>query len=413
MDISVINSIQDQFNKNEATYLSSSLSHRKSALDFALLHNFPSRKDEEYKYTPVGRILKKNFDFEKITTSKTTAIHFEDHFYKLKGNHLVFLNGKYLPARSELLNDVCCQPATDSEQSFKDVFDALNVAFCENSLNIEVSENYRPQPFFIYYFYDSQQGQVFGNPNIQITAHSNTHIQILEKTISTGIHPVFINKKVSVAVKGNAEVNITKIQNYKKHVFQVYNLEVNQDTQSKFNSNVYSFAGGLIRNNLNINQLGEHCESHMHGLYLITGHTHVDNHTAVNHTQPHSYSNELYKGILDENSRAVFNGKIFVRPEAQKTNAFQSNQNINLSDAASIYTKPQLEIWADDVKCSHGCTVGQMDDEALFYLRARGIGKNQAKALILIAFAKQSLQYIPFEFIKEEIDTLIRKRLIG
>ncbi len=413
MDISVINSIQEQFNKNEAIYVSSSLSHRKSALDFALLHNFPSRKNEEYKYTPVDRILKKKFDFEKITTSKTTSIHFEDHFYKLKGNHLVFLNGKYLPARSELLNDACCQSATDSEQSFKDVFDALNVAFCEDSLNIEVSENYRPQPFFIYYFYDSEQGQVFGNPNIQITAHSNTHIQILEKTISTGIHPVFINKKVSVDVKANAEVNITKIQNYKKHVFQVYNLEVNQDTQSKFNSNVYSFAGGLIRNNLSINQLGEHCESHMHGLYLITGHTHVDNHTAVNHTQPHSYSNELYKGILDENSRAVFNGKIFVRPEAQKTNAFQSNQNINLSDEASIYTKPQLEIWADDVKCSHGCTVGQMDEEALFYLRARGIGKNQAKALILIAFAKQSLEYIPFEFVKEEIDTLIRKRLIG
>jgi len=158
--------------------------------------------------------------------------------------------------------------------------------------------------------------------------------------------------------------------------------------------------------------LGENCESHMHGLYLITGHTHVDNHTAVNHTQPHSYSNELYKGIVDENARAVFNGKIFVRPEAQKTNAFQSNQNINLSDEASIYTKPQLEIWADDVKCSHGCTVGQLDEEALFYLRSRGIGKDQAKALILIAFSEQSLEYIPFEFVKKEIDTLIRKRLI-
>jgi Fe-S cluster assembly protein SufD len=276
-----------------------------------------------------------------------------------------------------------------------------------------VNEHYRPQPFFIYYFYDSEQGQVFGNPNIQITAHSNTRIQILEKTISTGTHPVFINKKVGVHVKANAQVNITKIQNYKKHIFQVYNLEVNQDAQSTFNSNVYSFAGGLIRNNLSINQLGEHCESHMHGLYLITGHSHVDNHTSVNHTQPNSYSNELYKGILDENARAVFNGKIFVRPEAQKTNAFQSNQNINLSDSASIHTKPQLEIWADDVKCSHGCTVGQMDEEALFYLRARGIGKNQAKALILIAFSEQSLEYIPFEFVKEEIDTLIRKRLIG
>ena len=413
MDISVINSIQEQFNKNEATYLAASLTHRKSALDFILLHDLPDRKDEEYKYTPVKRILKKNFDFEKIVTSNSTDLNFKDHFYKLKGNHLVFLNGTYLPAQSIILNDICCQTEVDSKQTFKDVFDALNVAFCKNILKIEVNEHYRPQPFFIYYFYDSEQGQVFGNPNIQITAHSNTRVQILEKTISTGIHPVFINKKVGVHVKANAEVNITKIQNYKKHIFQVYNLEVNQDAQSTFNSNVYSFAGGLIRNNLSINQLGEHCESHMHGLYLITGHSHVDNHTSVNHTQPNSYSNELYKGILDENARAVFNGKIFVRPEAQKTNAFQSNQNINLSDSASIHTKPQLEIWADDVKCSHGCTVGQMDEEALFYLRTRGIGKNQAKALILIAFSEQSLEYIPFESVKEEIDTLIRKRLIG
>ena len=413
MDISVINSIQDQFKKNETTYPSSSLVHRKSALEFAILHDFPGRKNEEYKYTPVNRILKKKFDFEKVITSKTSDFQFEDHFYKKKGNHLVFLNGTYLPVQSKILNSTCCCSETYSNQSFKDVFDALNIAFCDNSLKIEVSKNYTPQAFFIYYFYDSQQGQVFGNPNIRIIGHSNTQIQILEKTISKGTHPVFINKKVSIHLKTNAEINITKIQNYKNHVYQVYNLEVNQDRQSKFSSNVYSFSGGLIRNNLNINQLGEHCESYMYGLYLITGNTHVDNHTAVNHTKPHSYSNELYKGILNENARAVFNGKIFVRPEAQKTNAFQANQNINLSDEASIHTKPQLEIWADDVKCSHGCTVGQIDKEALFYLRARGIGKNQAKALILIAFSEQSLEHIPFEFVKEEIDMLIRKRLIG
>ena len=412
METSVVKSIRDEFNKNEANYLSSSLAHRKSALKFVLNRNFPDRKDEEYKYTPVNQILKKKFDFKNTVTSITTDFDFEDYFYKLEGNHLVFLNGSYQPFRSKIHNEICCHLEKNSNQTFNDIFDALNIAFYENSLKIEVNKNYRSQPFFIYYFYDSQQGQIFGNPNIQIVGHSNTRIEILEKTISRGTYPVFINKKVSVSASANAEINITKIQNYKKNVYQIYNLEVNQDTQSKFNSNVYSFAGGLIRNNLKINQMGENCESHMHGLYLITGHTHVDNHTAVNHTQPHSYSNELYKGIVDENARAVFNGKIFVRPEAQKTNAFQSNQNINLSDEASIYTKPQLEIWADDVKCSHGCTVGQLDEEALFYLRSRGIGKDQAKALILIAFSEQSLEYIPFEFVKKEIDTLIRKRLI-
>jgi Fe-S cluster assembly protein SufD len=151
-----------------------------------------------------------------------------------------------------------------------------------------------------------------------------------------------------------------------------------QARDSKFSSTTVSLSGSLIRNNLNIVIDAENCESNLYGLYVLNGKSHVDNHTLVDHAKPRSYSNELYKGILDEKSTGVFNGKIMVRPDAQKTNAFQSNRNIVLSAEASMNTKPQLEIFADDVKCSHGATTGQLDEEMLFYLRSRGIGLDAA-----------------------------------
>jgi len=156
---------------------------------------------------------------------------------------------------------------------------------------------------------------------------------------------------------------------------------------------------------------GEGCETHLHGLYVLKGDSHVDNHTTVDHLQPNCYSNELYKGIMDEKSSGVFNGKIYVRQKAQKTNAYQSNPNILLSDEATINTKPQLEIWADDVKCSHGATIGQLDQEQLFYLRSRGLDLNHAKALLLYAFTREALDCIKIEPLRNYLDKLVSKRL--
>ena len=149
----------------------------------------------------------------------------------------------------------------------------------------------------------------------------------------------------------------------------------------------------------------------MYGLYLLTGNTLADNHTVVDHKKPNSYTNEMYKGVMDENSKGVFNGKIFVRPQAQKTNAFQANRNILLSDKATVNTKPQLEIWADDVKCSHGCTTGQLDEDALFYLRTRGIHKDAARAMMLSAFAGEITEKIPHSGIRNYIEMAIGERL--
>jgi Fe-S cluster assembly protein SufD len=166
-----------------------------------------------------------------------------------------------------------------------------------------------------------------------------------------------------------------------------------------------------VRNNLQLSLDGEGIESHMYGLYLLGDDTLADNHTVADHRKPNSFSNEIYKGIMGDSSKGVFNGKIYVRPSAQKTNAFQANRNILLTDKASVNTKPQLEIWADDVKCSHGCTTGQLDEEALFYLQTRGISKETAQAMMLYAFAGEVLENVKHPVIKEYLDKVISERL--
>jgi Fe-S cluster assembly protein SufD len=155
----------------------------------------------------------------------------------------------------------------------------------------------------------------------------------------------------------------------------------------------------------------DHCESHLYGLYFLKGNTHVDNHTTVDNVKPNCFSNELYKGIINDSATGVFNGKIFVQPQAQKTNAYQSNKNILLSDTASVNTKPQLEIFADDVKCSHGCTIGRLDEEGLFYLQSRGIREDVARSLLVHAFAVDVLEHIKPAAIRKYVDQLISKRL--
>jgi Fe-S cluster assembly protein SufD len=169
--------------------------------------------------------------------------------------------------------------------------------------------------------------------------------------------------------------------------------------------------GGIIRNNLNVVLEAEYCEAHLYGLYFQGGQTHIDNHTVVDNVKAHCLSNELYKGVMNDKSTAVFNGKIFVRPQAQKTNAYQSNKNILLSADASVNTKPQLEIFADDVKCSHGCTIGQLDEEGLFYLQSRGINETIAKSLLVHAFAIDILEHVKPVQIREYVNQLISERL--
>ncbi|MFM8950148.1 MAG: Fe-S cluster assembly protein SufD, partial [Bacteroidota bacterium] len=215
-----------------------------------------------------------------------------------------------------------------------------------------------------------------------------------------------------VVVKRNGNVTWVKAQLENELTSQISFTQVEQEQDSRFSSTVVTTGGHLVRNNLHIRLNGTNCNSYMYGLYLLSGEQLCDNHTLVDHAMPHCESNELYKGVLGGKSTGVFNGKIFVRQDAQKTNAYQSNKNILLSDDAQMNTKPQLEIFADDVKCSHGTTTGQLDDEALFYLRARGIGEQSARTLLNIAFAADVLDHIEMETLKQNLQSIAEEKLM-
>ncbi len=432
-DITIENKLTEMFDNwsKESVHLDSALTQvRKNAIKSFSDLGIPKLKSEAYKYTPVQRLINKNFDFSVSNQAAgwTKDACKEEFYQDDKANHLVFINGEYVSDYSEIRSTDDLEIKTIDDESFdqnaeiknlmgktrsieKDAFAALNLAFFNNGLFIKVNKNKDAIDTFVYHFVDSESGQTINFPRILIIGEQGSRANIYEKTFSKGSQNVLALSILEASVAANAEVRFTKLQQFASNEYTIDGIYANQDKDSRFYTNTYSISGAVIRNNIHINIGGENSEAHMNGLYQIAGKSHVDNNTSVDHMVPNCYSNELYKGIMDENSRGVFNGKIYVRPDAQKTNAFQSNNNIVLSDTAIVNTKPQLEIWADDVKCSHGCTTGQLDEEAIFYLRARGIDKKSAKALMLNAFANETLEEVKNEQVKEEIEGIILNKL--
>ncbi len=234
---------------------------------------------------------------------------------------------------------------------------------------------------------------------------------MVETFITLGEQESFSSQVMEIVVEEDAVLGYYKIQNDGPRSHQVSTTHIRQTGKSYTYVVTISLDGGIVRNNTNVVLEAAHCEAHLYGLYFPQGNTHIDNHTVVDNVMPHCYSNELYKGILNDNATGVFNGKIYVRQQAQKTNAYQSNKNILLSGSASVNTKPQLEIFADDVKCSHGCTIGQLDETAMFYLRSRGLPDKMARSLLLHGFVMDILDKIKPLPIRSYADHLISDRL--
>jgi len=294
-----------------------------------------------------------------------------------------------------------------------DAFAAWNTADWKAGLFIHIPEKTVVQrPLIIHHVNDTSSGEVIATSRNLIVIGKSSEVIIGEKFNSSGPGNHFTNLVNEVVVGENAKLDFYSIQNDKGNRYQFSHTEIYQKNASRVNTYTFNLHGKFLRTNLNLIIDGEGIESHMYGLYLLAGNTLTDNHTVVDHKKPNSHTNELYKGIMDENSRGVFNGKIYVRPNAQKTNAFQANRNILLSDKATVNTKPQLEIWADDVKCSHGCTTGQLDEEALFYLRSRGIHKDAARAMMLSAFAGEVTEKVPHAGIRNYLEIAINERLL-
>ncbi len=373
---------------------------QKEALNMLKEIGLPHKKSEAYKFTPITSILEKNVSFEE---KGKNAID-KNKLYKEEGSHLVLING-ILSKEDSKISDKLILKIGEITEGKHDPFSLLNTAYANEEIVIESGYE---EPVFIYHF----NFNGLSNPRIKVNVKDGHTFRIVEKLITPEDTNTFTNSYIEFTVGKNAFGYHTKVQNYNLATFSHETVVANVSRDSHFYNNTFSFEGALVRNNLTINLDDENCEGHMYGLFLLDKKSHVDNNTSVDHKMPNSYSNELYKGILDEKSTGVFNGKIYVRQDAQKTNAFQSNNNILLSEDATLHTKPQLEIWADDVKCSHGCTSGQLDEDAIFYLRARGINEKNAKAMILNAFALETMEHVKIESVREEIQELINKKLI-
>ncbi|MEO9869667.1 Fe-S cluster assembly protein SufD [Ekhidna sp.] len=359
----------------------------------------PHKKSEAYKFTPVTSLLEKNIDF----SLEGKSIFDSEKLYKEDGSHLVFINGELSIEQSTISNDVTYEVAEVSKGKH-DPLSLLNTAYAKQEVRILSNQE---ASVFIYHF----NSNGISNPRIKVNVQDGHTFRVIEKLITPTDSKTFTNSYIEFEVGKNAFGYHTKVQNYNTETFSHETVIANVSRDSHFYNNTFSFEGAMVRNNLTINLDAENCEGHMYGLFLLDKKSHVDNNTSVDHMKPNSYSNELYKGILDEKSTGVFNGKIYVRQDAQKTNAFQSNNNILLSEDATLHTKPQLEIWADDVKCSHGCTSGQLDEDAIFYLRARGINEKSAKAMILNAFARETMEHVKVESVISEVQQLIDKKL--
>lgn len=391
---------------------------------------FPSTKVEDWKYTNLVPALKEGFELEQDeeVLSVKDAIIAKAAIQLLDCYHIVLVNGKYRADLSDAvpveglylstLSDAAGKPAF--KQHFgkyidleKFHFAAANTALFRNGLFIEVKRNtVVEKPLHLIHITTTGEPTFF-QPRQLFVMGTSSSISIIESyATDTNGAQVFINNVSEIVLQENAQVQHYYIQAGDEHARYVHHTEVYQQANSVYNNYKASFPGtSLWRNNLNVALDGENVESHLYGIYLAGGRQLVDNHTIVDHRKPHCNSNELYKGVMKDEAAGVFNGKIFVRKDAQKTNAFQQNNNMILGKKAVMDSKPQLEIFADDVKCSHGSTMGQFNQEALFYLKSRGIGEEKARALLIHAFAFDVTEKIPLPEVQTHINALIEQGL--
>jgi Fe-S cluster assembly protein SufD len=390
---------------------------------------FPTKKQEDWKYTSLNSVLK--YDYS-VFPKHENALEFKDvkqyFIHEIDSYKIIFIDGKYSSHLSQTTHDgidVCLMSSALTKPKYrlvienyfnkiasKDSLSALNTAFSAEGAYIHIPKNKLVQkPIQIIHFSTGSEAALMLQPRNLVVVGENSHVQIIERHQNLTDNAVLTNSVTEIFANKRAIVDYYKIQNDKENASLIDNTFVNQKQESIAKVHTFSFGGKLIRNNLNFYQNGERIDSTMKGITIIGNKQHVDHNTLVHHIEPNCESHQDYKGIFNDSATGVFNGKVIVEKEAQKTNAFQANNNILISDKASINTKPQLEIFADDVKCSHGCTIGQLDESAMFYLRSRGIPEKEARALLMFAFSNNVLGSVKISGIKKRITKIIAKKL--
>ncbi|RYM32351.1 Fe-S cluster assembly protein SufD [Brumimicrobium glaciale] len=384
---------------------------RKQAMDALSGMDFPTTRVEEWKYTRVAKYVKKKY--KQVQASANVG---EYTIADLNAHQLVFVNGYYDESLSTILEDdaVSIHKIDDLNEEYyadivdgtsENVFSLINKAYQTGGVFIQIKKNKKANhPIHLMHILDGEE--VIANARHFIQSETGSKAEVVATYHSKNSENSFTNIVLEGHIEANASLTINKFQTEAKNVLHISNELFIQDESSNFLINTITTGALLTRNGLDVIVEGENCHTEMNGAYLGTEKQHIDNHTIIDQLYSHCTSSEAYKGVMDDKSVGVFNGKVIVRQDAQKIAAYQSNKNILLSKTASVNSKPELEIYADDVRCSHGSTIGELDEEAMFYLQSRGISAASARQLLIAAFIGDILDKVQNEALRANIDKL-------
>ena len=406
---------------------------RKAAIERFAMTGFPTSRDEEWRFTPIAQIAQQTWRqpvgaAQGVSSTRLAPFVFGHPDWTT----LVFVDGAYSEAlstpsvltsgvRAGSLSEALREDGAMLEKHLArhapveaSPFTALSTAFMRDGGFVHVPAGVDlTRPVHLLFVATGDAEGTVTHPRNLIVVEAGARASIVESYVTLGEGASYWTNAVTEVVAGaNSWIEHTRIQRESESAQHVGLTHVEQGRDSHYRSFSMAMGGALARHNLTARLNGENVETLLYGLYLTRGEQVVDNHTAIHHNQPNCRSWEVYKGVLDGRSRAVFNGKVFVRPEAQKTDAKQTNRNLLLSDTAKVDTKPQLEIFADDVKCTHGATVGRLDDVALFYARSRGVPADKAQLLLTYAFAAEVTSEVVLQPVRDELERLVRERLV-
>ncbi len=403
-----------------------------------LTQGVPTTRHEEWKYTNVLPLLGLTYQTASAGSSgvaplNLAAIHSLDTYRSAMGSDEVFLcliDGQYLPSLStehHQIQGLSVEPLTDqlvandndvrtalasAAASEGHPFVALNTALASHGVVIRIARGATiERPIHVAMITDARSSDRLQTPRVLVLAEESAAATIVESYHTVGSNGSLIIPVTEIVAHRQANVRRVTIHDDVDHARLIGYTGARVHGDAQVSSHVFCLGGGFVRNDLAIALLEPNAQGFLDGVSVLAGEEYADNHTVVDHTVPHCHSEELYKGVYDGRSVGVFNGKIYVRPQAQKTTAYQSNHSLLISERAQVNAKPQLEIWADDVKCSHGATTGQLDEEAVFYLQARGIGKAEARALMTYAFAAEVVERLPHEGLRTAIEHRIARKL--
>ena len=408
---------------------------RKDAIGRFAELGFPTTKLEEWKYTnvtPIARVpfQAAEFRWDGLAEERLAELPLAHSAFSECCSRIVFINGHYSPQLSSpdlperLIVGSLASAIKQNAPKVKDhlarhagfehqAFVALNTAFLEDGAFIEIPRGLTVDTPIYVLFVSTADEPIASHPRSLIIIGDDSRASIIEDYLALGEGCYFTNAVTEIVVGENSIVEHYKLQAENERAFHVSTVQVRQARSSSFTSHSISFGGALVRNDVNVLLNGEGAECTLNGLYIAVNDQHIDNHTVIDHVKPHCSSHELYKGILDDQSSAVFNGSIIVRKDAQKTDARQSNKNLLLSEGATINSKPQLEINADDVKCAHGTTIGHLDDDSIFYLRSRGVGLNEARRVLTYGFANDVINRMKLDAVRVRLECSLLASLTG